>query len=77
MGLLLGADGGRENPQFAGRARMRDGGHTKSVHDAPTTNDRNSTPRHTFTRSTSGVIIFGAAGGRTRTVRVRHGRLIK
>ena len=51
-----------------GFARMRN---QQSKHDSTTP------PRHTSTRSTSGVIIFGAAGGRTRTVRVRHGRLIK
>ena len=49
-------------------ARMRN---QQSKHDSTTP------PRHTSTHSTSGVIIFGAAGGRTRTVRVRHGRLIK
>ena len=48
-----------------GFARMRN---QQSKHDSTTP------PRHTSTRSTSGVIIFGAAGGRTRTVRVRHGR---
>ena len=65
VGYYFGC-GGRENPLFAGRARMRDNacpkfrtmrnqqskrkrammrdsGHTKSVHDAPTANDRNST----------------------------------
>ena len=45
--------------------------------DAPTQTTAIRQPRYTFARSTSGVLFFGAAGGRTRNLRVRHGCLIK
>ena len=44
------------------RARMQDGGRTKSAQGRADPNDRNSTPRYIFARSTSGVLFFWCGG---------------
>ena len=69
--------GGRENPQLAGRAWMQDGGRAKSAQGRADPNDRNSTTPLHFRPLNKRGIIFGAGGGRTRNLRVRHGCLIK
>ena len=59
--------GGRENPQLAGKAWMQDGGRTKSAQGRADPNDRNSTPRYTFARSTSGVLFLVLGEGEHAT----------
>ena len=59
------------------RARMQDGGRTKSAQGRADPNDRNSTTPLHFRPLNKRGIIFGAGGGRTRNLRVRHGCLIK
>ena len=61
----------------ARRARMHDSGRTESAQGRTDPNDRNSTTPLHFRPLNKRGIIFGAAGGRTRNLRVRHGCLIK
>ena len=71
--VFLGAGGA--NSRCAGRARMHESGRTKSAQGRADPNDRNSTTPPHFRPLNKRGIIFGAAGGRTRNLQVRHGCL--
>ena len=62
----------------ARRARMHDSSRTKSLHDAATQTTAIRQPRlATLLPAQQAGYYFWCGGGRTRTVRVRHGCLIK
>ena len=71
------SQGCETNRAFINVQWMQDGGRTKSAQGRADPNDRNSTTPLHFRPLNKRGIIFGAAGGRTRNLRVRHGCLIK